>query len=104
MLGLALAGDREDVVLELDVHVLLGQARQVGAEYEVIPGLDEVHRGDPPPQGARIAVPRRRRLEKRIEQPVHLVLNRAQLAYRLPTNQCHVTPPSYGTLSYSPAV
>src|SRR4051812_28052672 len=50
VLGLALAGDGEDAVLELDAHVLLGQAGEVGAQDEVIVGLDEVHGRQPAPQ------------------------------------------------------
>ena len=42
-------------VLELDVDVVLGQAGQVGAQHEVVVGLDEVHRGDPAARRAAVA-------------------------------------------------
>src|SRR5437763_181897 len=51
LLGLALTGDREDVVLDLDVHVLLGEPRKVGLQDEVLVGLDEIHRRDPATKG-----------------------------------------------------
>ena len=47
MLGLALAGDGQHVVVELDVDVLLGQTGQVGAQDELVLGLDQVHRRQP---------------------------------------------------------
>src|SRR5436190_20550637 len=55
VLGLALAGDREDVVLELDVDVLLLHPGQVRAEHEVIVLLHEVHRWHPAAQRSGIS-------------------------------------------------
>ena len=90
VLGLALARDGQDVVLELDVHVALGHAGQVGPQHEVLVGLHDVHGGNPAPDGGLAAsVARRRRVEERVEQPVHLVLHRMELPDRLPANQCH---------------
>src|SRR5579884_1626987 len=83
VLGLALARDRQDVVLELDLYVALGQAGQIGPEYEVILGLDDVHGGNPAARDRlATAVARRRRIEERVEQPVHLVLHGLELADR----------------------
>src|SRR5262249_17928273 len=90
---LTLARDREHVVLQLDVHVLLGQPGEISAQHVLVVDLHEIHRGDPPPR-AEAAVPvRRRRIEERVEQPVHLRLNRVQLAYRLPPYKCHIFEP-----------
>ena len=75
------------------LHVLLGKAGQVGAQNVLAVGLDEVHRGDPAAHGGAMAVALRS-LEEGVEQPVHLVLDRAQLADRLPANQCHLLCPS----------
>ena len=47
VLGLALAGDRERAVLDLDLEVLLGHAGEVGAQDEVLGRLDEIHGRDP---------------------------------------------------------
>src|SRR3954469_5054368 len=88
VLGLALAGHGQDVVLELDRDVLLRQAGQVRPQDEVLVGLDEVHRRDPPPGGSAVAA-RRRRVEERVEQPVHLTLEGAELAGRLPADKRH---------------
>src|SRR5215204_748593 len=89
VLGLALARDGERAVLELDVHVLLGHAGEVGAEDEVVPGLDEVHGRHPAahdgPGGAR------RLVEHGVEQAVHLALQRVELAERLPADDGHQT-------------
>src|SRR5205823_1829862 len=78
----------------LNVYVLLGEAGEIRAENEIVIGLDEIHRRNPPAQrrGAAVAWSRPG-LEESVEQPVHLVLDGAQLAYRLPTNQCHVLTP-----------
>src|SRR3954470_11673337 len=89
VLGLALAGDRERAVLELDVDVLLTHAGEIGAEDEVLAGLDEVHRRHPPAQDVPGAV--RRRVEHRVEQAVHLALQRVDLAERLPADDGHRT-------------
>jgi hypothetical protein len=89
VLDLALAGNGERAVLELDVHVLLGHAGQIGAEDEVIAGLDEVHGRHP----AAHDVPgsARRLVEHRVEQAVHLTLQRVQLSKRLPADDGHRT-------------
>src|SRR5262249_8402386 len=42
VLSPALAGEREDVVLDLDRDVVLLQARQVGPQDEALVGLDQV--------------------------------------------------------------
>jgi hypothetical protein len=88
VLGLALAGDGEDVVLDVDVNVVLGEPGKVGLEHELVVGLDEIHRGDPAPR--RGAVGAGRGVEEGVEQPVHVVLQRGQLANRLPADKCHV--------------
>src|SRR5919199_1524173 len=87
VLGPTLTRDGEHVVLELDGDVVLGQPGKVGAQDEVVIGLDEVHRGHPAAHAATVA---RRDVEERVEQPIHLRLERVELARRLPTNQCHV--------------
>src|SRR5438034_9499983 len=74
VLGLALAGDREDVVLELDVDVLLLHPGQVRAEHEVIVLLHEVHRWHPAAQRSGISTGALRRLEEVAKDPVHLLL------------------------------
>src|SRR3954454_16186224 len=90
VVGLALTGHRQHVVLELDRHVLLAHAGQVGAKHEVILGLEQVHGRAP---AARTAVAHRGRLEHGVEQPVLLGLERAHLAKRLPANDGHVSTP-----------
>src|SRR5579862_3838968 len=40
VLGLALAGDRQHVVLKLNVHVAVGQSGEIGAQDVVVGGLD----------------------------------------------------------------
>src|SRR5437660_431994 len=89
MLEPALARQCQHIVLELDVDVGLSQARKIGAQHEVVVGLDEVHRRNPPAQ--RGAVGRGRRIEECVEETVHLALNRVQLADRLPADECHIT-------------
>src|SRR5205823_14831844 len=42
-LELALAGQGQHVVLELDVYVALAQAREIGAQHEVVVGRSEEH-------------------------------------------------------------
>src|SRR4051812_44899859 len=92
VLGLPLAGDGQDVVLELDRDVLLREAGQVGAQDEVLVGLDEVHGRHPAADAAAVGAGRRG-IEERVEQPVHLTLKRAQLANGLPANKGHFVPP-----------
>src|SRR3954447_4273491 len=89
VLGLALAGDGQRAVLELDVDVVLAHAGEIGAEDEVLGGLDEVHRRHPPAQDVPGAV--RRCVEHGVEQTVHLALQRVQLAERLPADDGHRT-------------
>src|SRR5918996_2474833 len=50
VLGLALAGDREHAVLDLDRHVVLGHAGKIGLQDEMVFALDEVDRRDPAPR------------------------------------------------------
>src|SRR5512132_2502646 len=66
VLGLALARDREVAVLDLDVHVALGQARQVRLQHEAVLGLDQVDRWNPPATLLAIGA------EEGIEEPVHV--------------------------------
>jgi hypothetical protein len=87
VLGLALARDRERGVLELDRDVLLAHAGQVGPQHEVVAGLEQVHGGHP---AAHRAAGGRRTVEDRVEQAVHLGLQRAELAQRLPANDRHM--------------
>src|ERR671914_887225 len=87
MLGLALAGDRERALLDLDLDVLLAHAGQIGPQDEVVAGLHEVHGRHPAPH--RLAIARRRRVEDGVEEPIHLVLERAELAKRLPAHDRH---------------
>src|SRR5829696_8916285 len=87
VLGLALAGHGQDVVLELDGHVGLRHARQVGAEDELLLGLEQIHRRGPAARGRGVA--RGCRVEGRVEQPVHLGLEGAQLTERLPAHDGH---------------
>src|SRR3954447_662649 len=89
VLGLALAGDGERAVLELDVDVGLAHAGEIGAEDEVLAGLDEVHRRHPPALDIPGAV--RRSVERGVEEAVHLALQRIQLAGRLPADDGHRT-------------
>jgi hypothetical protein len=49
VLELALAGDGEDVVLELNIDVAVRQSRQVSAKQAPICGLDEIHGRKPAP-------------------------------------------------------
>ena len=88
MRGLALAGERQDVALELEVDVLLAEAGQVGREHVVLLGLDQINRRDP--AAGRTAVAGGRRVEERREEPVHLLLERVELAHRLPADKCHI--------------
>src|SRR5215213_6410344 len=85
VLGLPLTGDRQDVVLDLDVDVVLGQARKIAPEHEVVLGLEQIHRRNPAPGrpvgGATI--------EEAVEEPVHVALQRVELTNRVPTNKCH---------------
>jgi len=55
MLGLALAGHREDVVLELDVDISLAEPGEVGPEHEVRWRLEQIHRRRPAPRRAAVA-------------------------------------------------
>jgi len=79
VLGLALTRDRQHVVVELDVDVLLGDAGEVGAQDIVGLGLDQIGGGQP---ATRRGPGRGRRVEQRVDQPVH--------RDRLPANKCHV--------------
>src|SRR5439155_21648386 len=88
VLGLALTGDREDVVLQLDLDVILAHAGEIGAQDVVVSLLDQVHRGDPAAQRAAVARAGGR-VEESAEQPVHFLLNRLQLAGWLPSDNCH---------------
>src|SRR4051812_14512031 len=63
--GLALAGERERPVVELDRDVLLLHAGQIGLEHVVVVGLDEIHLRNPPLRHSGL-------LPKRIEEPVEL--------------------------------
>jgi len=88
VLGLALAGDGEDVVLDLDRHVVLGQTRKVRAQDVVVVGLDEVHRRQP--AAARALAGAYGCVEEGVEEPVDLSLDRVELAHRLPAYECHL--------------
>src|SRR4029079_13111997 len=77
----------EDAVLDLDVHVLLGQAGEVGRQDEVLLGLDEVPRGNT--TAHRAAHAPGGRVEDGAEQTVHLVLQGRELTKRLPTHDGH---------------
>jgi hypothetical protein len=46
-LGRALTADGEDAVLDLDGHIVLGGARQVGLDDVPVVGFDDVDRRDP---------------------------------------------------------
>src|SRR3954453_511250 len=92
VLSLALAGHGERAVLELDLDVVLVEAGKIGTEDEVVLRLDEVHRRHPAAQGAAAIAPGGS-VERRVEQPVHLVLERAELTERLPAHDCHLIPP-----------
>src|SRR3954471_15870727 len=84
VLGLALAGDGQRAVLELDLDVLLRHAGEVGAQDEVVTGLDEVHGRHPAAQhGAGVAAAGGG-VEDGVEEAVHLALQRARLAGRPP--------------------
>jgi hypothetical protein len=87
----ALTRDGEGVVGDLDPDVVLAQAGQVGPQDEVVVGLDEVHRGHP--AAGRGAAVRRAgldgRVEERVEQAVHLLLDRVELTNRLPADKRH---------------
>src|SRR3954471_22219889 len=90
VLGLALAGDGQRAVLELDVDVVLAHAGEIGAEDEVLAGLDEVHRRHPAAQDVPTGAVRRR-VEHGVEETVHLALQRVDLAERLPADDGHRT-------------
>jgi hypothetical protein len=89
VLGLALARDGEHRVFELDADVFLGHARKVGAQHEVLVGLDEIHGRHPAAQRAGRRSRPWRRVERRVEEPVHLALQGAQLPQRLPADDGH---------------
>src|SRR3954464_11403075 len=90
VLGLALARDGERAVLELDVDVVLAHAGEIGAEDEVVAGLDEVHGRHPPAQDVPPGAVRRC-VEHGVEEAVHLALQRVDLAERLPADDGHRT-------------
>ena len=59
---------------------------QVGAQDELVAGLDQVHGRHPAPQRGPGGP---RRVEGGVEEPVHLALQRVQLAERLPADNGH---------------
>src|SRR5206468_7806080 len=77
----ALALDREQVAGNGYRHVLLAHAGQLDVQHQVILGLVHVD-GRQPRTSAR---PRHGTAEERVEQPVHLALDVADIAERLPT-------------------
>src|SRR3954451_22287176 len=86
VLGLALTGDGQRRVLELDLHVLLGHSGQVGTQHEMVTRLEQVHGRHPAPKRRAVAAGP---VEDGVEQPVHLRLERVELAKRLPANDRH---------------
>ena len=87
--GLALAGDGEHIVLELDADILGRHAREVRAQDVAIVGLHKVHRRNPPAwrDGAAAS---RLRIEERPEEAVQRLLQRVDLASGIPSDQCHL--------------
>src|SRR5262249_31320551 len=88
--GLPLAAKSEGVTGEAHLDVLGRHAREVDANDERLGGLLNVdgrreRRGE--------ILMERRPAEEAVEQPVHLVLNRGQLAARdrAPAYECHVS-------------
>src|SRR5262249_39363744 len=92
--------DRQHVVLELDLHVLLAHPGQVGPQDEMVILLDQVHRRGPAARRAVVAGSGLR-IEERAEQPAPVLLERLQLPDGLPSYKCHRLPPMIGTIAWS---
>src|SRR3954452_9720054 len=101
MLGLALAGDRQDVILDLEVDVLLGDAREVGTQHEVVLGLGQVHRRHPATGPATRGAVRTAPLEEGVEETIHGGLQDIQLAGRIPSDDSHLTNLLYSVLPFA---
>jgi hypothetical protein len=89
MLGLPLAGDGEHALLDLDLDLVAIDARQVGAKDEVVLGLDQVHRRNPPPRAVAVRRSTLPAAEEAVEEPVHVALKCIQIPSRIPSHKCH---------------
>src|SRR4051812_49486926 len=85
VLGLALAGDGQRAVLELDLDVLLRHAGEVGAQDEVVTGLGEVHGRHPAAQHGTGVAAAGGGVEDGVEEAGPLSLPRGPPRGRLPT-------------------
>ena len=82
-----------DVNVELDDNVLTISGERKSETEQRSKGVYRVHGRDPASQPGPAVAARGRRVEERVEQPVHLILDRLELANGLPANQCHYKPP-----------
>src|SRR5512132_1144806 len=79
----ALASDGQQIPRDRHGHVLLVYARDLDREHEVVLGLVHVH--ERRPLTPRLTGPGGGTREEAVEQPVHLTLDVAEIAERLPT-------------------
>src|SRR5207253_5814292 len=84
LLELALAANRQEVVLHTNVQILRIDFRQIGLYHQFMLGLVNVHRRCPGSEAGFLARP----LEDIIEQPIHLVLQGSSPAERFPLGKC----------------
>ena len=86
VLPLALGRDGERVVGQLDGDLVLGDAGEVERVDDLVLGLPDVRGRDPALRRAAVS------FEEPVHEPAHLVLERGELAKRLPPNQrCHAS-------------
>jgi hypothetical protein len=79
MLGPALAGDRQHILAELNVDVVLSHSGDVAPEHVVLTILDQIHRRDPAALQV-AASPHGVRVEEAAGKPVHVLLDAAYTA------------------------
>src|SRR5260370_192840 len=84
LLELALAANRQDVVLHTDVQILGIDVRQISLHHQFMLGLVDVNRGCPGSEAGFVA----RALKDVIEQPIHLVLQGSSPAEWFPSSKC----------------
>src|SRR6186997_1312848 len=87
VLGLALTGHRKHAVLDLDLDVVALHAGQVRPQNEVVLGLDQVHRRNPPPGGSIGCAATLTTPEEGVEEPVHIALESVELPARIPSHK-----------------
>src|SRR4029453_9702620 len=87
-LRLALAVQGQRAVMDLDLDLVWGEARQFSLQDEGLIGLIEIHRWDPRADapGGLLAIAA---AEELIEKLVYLALKRREILHRRPWNECH---------------